>query len=286
MRKGVQTMAATITYLERYLAGEHEHVWAELTALSAAVREEPVFSDALAVARETMRRARHNIELLVARLGALGYQFGYAWWDANYLDMLEDDPCPPVFAVPQPDVQHQLAELEARVGPLPLSLHAWYEQIGAVNFVGMYPVADSTDPDGFTCYVQYMRSGARRQGCRFTQDECPHDLDPLFVDSIDSLLRHLDRREELGRPVKRNGTHELDLAPDEWLKYGVSGGGPYVIKVPDLAADAAFGYEWHNTSFVNYLRICFRWAGFPGLECKAQRPETELAFLTLDLCPI
>jgi hypothetical protein len=41
------------TYLERYRNGEREQVWAELLALGAQVREEPLFSDALAIARET-----------------------------------------------------------------------------------------------------------------------------------------------------------------------------------------------------------------------------------------
>jgi hypothetical protein len=64
------------TYLDRYLAGEHEQVWDELMALGAAVREEPVYSDALAVARETMRRSRSNIETLIPRLDQAGYVFG------------------------------------------------------------------------------------------------------------------------------------------------------------------------------------------------------------------
>jgi hypothetical protein len=67
------------TYLDRYLRGEHEQVWDELVALGAAVREEPLYSDALAVARETMRRARHNIETLIPRLVRVGYLFGYGW---------------------------------------------------------------------------------------------------------------------------------------------------------------------------------------------------------------
>ncbi len=67
------------SYLDRYLSGEHEQVWAELVALGAAVREEPLYSDAWAVACETMRRARYNIELLIPRLEAFGYQFGHSW---------------------------------------------------------------------------------------------------------------------------------------------------------------------------------------------------------------
>lgn len=44
--------------LDRYLHGECQPVWDELVGLGAAVREEPLYSDALAVARETMRRVR------------------------------------------------------------------------------------------------------------------------------------------------------------------------------------------------------------------------------------
>ena len=72
-------MTARLTYLERYLAGEYEQVWTELQALGDAVREEPLHGDALAVARETMRRVRRNLEMLIPRLVAVGYQFGYGW---------------------------------------------------------------------------------------------------------------------------------------------------------------------------------------------------------------
>lgn len=57
-------MAEITPYLARYNAGEYEQVWAELGALGAAVRAEPVYSDALAVARETMWRVRENLTAL------------------------------------------------------------------------------------------------------------------------------------------------------------------------------------------------------------------------------
>jgi hypothetical protein len=63
------------TFLERYQAGDHVRVWADLEALGGAVREERYFSDAQAVANETMKRVRHNAEVVVARLESLGYQF-------------------------------------------------------------------------------------------------------------------------------------------------------------------------------------------------------------------
>jgi hypothetical protein len=63
------------TFQERYLAGAHEEVWNELTALGPGVRHEFYYEDAVAVARETMRRVRHNVDLLFPRLHELGYEF-------------------------------------------------------------------------------------------------------------------------------------------------------------------------------------------------------------------
>src|SRR5690348_9639624 len=77
-RGGRAPMAKTVepgSLLRRYLAGEHEAVWAEMMALGPRVREASCIDDAWAVARETMRRARHNVELIIRRLDQLGYQF-------------------------------------------------------------------------------------------------------------------------------------------------------------------------------------------------------------------
>lgn len=65
--------------LKRYHAGEHEAVWADMMALGAKVRESPCADDARNVARETMRRARQNVESIIRRLDRLGYKF----WDGT-----------------------------------------------------------------------------------------------------------------------------------------------------------------------------------------------------------
>ncbi|HZO51115.1 MAG TPA: hypothetical protein VFB63_00290 [Bryobacteraceae bacterium] len=62
-------------HLTRYLAGEHEAVWAELTALGERIHEPGIREDAQAVASEVMRRATQNLRTLAARLEELGYQF-------------------------------------------------------------------------------------------------------------------------------------------------------------------------------------------------------------------
>jgi hypothetical protein len=119
-------MVASTPYLERYLAGEYEQVWDELVALGASVREEPLYGDALAVAHETMRRVRFNIEALVPRLEALGYEFGYRW--AAGSGFPSGAPLA-VFTSPAPDVAESIAALERRSGILPLSLRTFYEVV-------------------------------------------------------------------------------------------------------------------------------------------------------------
>ena len=64
------------TYLERYLNDEYAEVWADLIGLGDEVRQKSVLLDAETVANETMRRARHNLEILLPRLAATGYRFG------------------------------------------------------------------------------------------------------------------------------------------------------------------------------------------------------------------
>lgn len=63
------------TFLERYQAGDRAAVWDDLVALGEGVRHELYYADAAAVAAQTMRRARHNVELLIQRLDAMGYRF-------------------------------------------------------------------------------------------------------------------------------------------------------------------------------------------------------------------
>src|SRR5439155_15875908 len=112
------------SYLERYRAGEHEAVWAELLAEGERVRAEPLSSDALAVARETMGRVRHNLELLVERLRALGYEFAEPQQ---------------VLTPPDEELLGTLRALEAKAGPLPLALRVFYEMVGSVNLMGSHP---------------------------------------------------------------------------------------------------------------------------------------------------
>jgi hypothetical protein len=109
-------------YLERYLAGQTTETWRELTELDDAISQEPLYQEAFAVARETMRRARFNVECLVERLATLNYRFTANPWTP-----------------PGPELQALVADCEAEHGPLPLSLRLWYEEVGVVDFTGFHP---------------------------------------------------------------------------------------------------------------------------------------------------
>ena len=250
------------TYLERYQSGEYEQVWSELNALGEQVRQEKLLPDALAVARETMRRVKCNAEVIAVRLQSIGYRFGYE------ADEEEDNfvsPCSP----PSPDAAEQVAELEKLVGLLPLSLRAWYEVGGGVDFIGYHKLWPGI-------YLDPLVIGP----IEYALGECQDWQDQVSEDGLDEV-----------------GPYEVDVAPDFYHKANESGGGPYQIELPNAAADALLLYEWHDTHFVEYLRECFRWGGFPGfdishpmnpnhLNADAVMPPEHFALLTVDLLPI
>ena len=220
--------------LQRYRAGERKQVWEELMALGDNVRNADVLPHAIVVARETMRRCHTNVERLHARLEQEEYHFR------------EPDEA---FTPPEDDIMERIADLEQRVGPLPLSLCAWYELVGAVDFS-----VDTEDPGDD--YVEYS--------------------DPLVIGPADYALDYDEEnwyREQ----------YHIDLAPDFYHKDDVSGGSPYSIKLPDAGADAFFQDEPHDTTFVNYLRIAFGHEGFPG---DPQRGYSALPEPPDDLLPI
>ncbi|PZS11297.1 MAG: hypothetical protein DLM55_01900, partial [Acidimicrobiales bacterium] len=120
-------------WLERYRAGDRVQVWTEMTRLGADLRETQGWVDAVEVGRETMRRARVNVERLVDFLQVNGYQFAAP---------------DRIFTPPESDVSVQLDYLEESVGVLPLALRCWCEEVGQVNLAGRHPdwPYDSLDP--------------------------------------------------------------------------------------------------------------------------------------------
>ena len=252
-------------YLERYLKGECQPVWDELLAQGAAIRQEPLASEAWAVAQETMRRVRHNIELLIPRLHALGYRFGelptheFDWerWEREFTKAY------PIFQPPPPETARVLDELEQRMGMLPLSIRAFYLEIGGVNFIGTAPWADE------------------------------RIYDALFMWPLADIPEGAVEEQDL-EPGEEGG---ILFSPDRAHKYHYSGSFGYYLTVPNARIDGVFDV-YERTTFVEYLRMSLRSGGLLGLEDTerfgsgmkvapyVEKVEHVLAYLREDLLPI
>jgi hypothetical protein len=315
------------SYLERYRRGECEEVWAELVALGSRIREQPLFSDAQAVARETMTRARSNIELLVPRLTSLGYQFAHP---------------DRVFVPADEEFRGFVTAIERRAGAVPLSLRAWCDVVGEVNFMGAHPKLGTyvQTPTGEELGQNFLALFAKHggpatspgqpllkaaevtqrllqeviQGIKTGQprsadvvageraireilapmqrpmsvvgpdvDSDPLVVEPYFGDLEDEMDGGEEDEDADDAGVEGPDSLEVWIAPDPVHKTNHSGGQPYSMSFPDPAVDAPLLGEEDYGTFVEYLRICFRWGGFPGLRASTKPPREELAYLTQGL---
>lgn len=286
------------TFLRRYISGEQMDVWGELRASGEHVYDKELYNDALAVARETMRRARRNIEIIIQRLTEMGYIFGYAQRRVEIAPDIDAmrDPCPDnapsivrasyslhhltaPFVPAEAEDLHLLQELQEQYGSFPMSLAAWYEIVGAVNLVGSMPAADPLEFDGFNDLYQYRAACANGHMDRYHYPA--HDLDPLWVYPLSAQVQRLQLPS-----THASQRRSIVIARAEVAKQGFSAPGVYEIVLPNRTIDARLVGERSGATFVGYLRRCFQWGGFPGLELRAHPPIRELNALTYDLLPI
>ena len=228
-------------YLERYVAGNHDEVWRELIDLGELVRHEPLASQALQVAGETMLRVRKNLEVLIERLHEIGYHFEYPE------SILTDR---------EPDCEEMIAKLESSIGVIPLSLHAWYKTVGSICLIGSHP-------EWMECF----------------DGDFLHD--PVVVFSLSDVMEEYENWMAVQTRLKdRVSQFEIPIAPDAYHKSDISGGSHFSMLVPDAAIDGTLLNEPHNTTFVAYLRLSFSWGGFPGFEQAPRPPVQHLEYLS------
>ena len=152
---------------------------------------------------------------------------------------------------PEPGARKQVARLEKTVGGIPLALRAFYEIVGAVDWTGEHP---SLAPRGDSLAP-----------------------DPLFVFPVEDALALCEEGFGDGSAIV--------IAPDDLHKANTSGGEPYEIEVPDLGADGKFLNERRELYFVDYLRLVFRFGGFPGYDGIDRSLPPEPAGLSAGLIP-
>jgi hypothetical protein len=131
-------------WVERYRDGQCRQVWTEMTSIGADLRaDQAAAAEAKIVVRETMRRARRNVERLVDHLPRFGFKF-----EATPL------------VDPPSDAASELDALEAHVGVLPMSLRHWFEVVGQVKLNGTHPDWAFAYPDPLVVDApsEYIRS--------------------------------------------------------------------------------------------------------------------------------
>lgn len=221
------------SFLTRYLAGDSLGVWADLLALGPAIRSLEYAEDAQAVARTTMQRVRHNIEVIHARLLQLGYRFQE----------------PDAALVPPPAATAALLEeIERLVGSLPLSLRMFYEVVGSVDLQQSIGQISRTPWPTRANEPELSILG---------------DYDPLQVFPIQDLHEEACR----WRTVTESAAPQLYFcwAADEYHKAHYSGGENYHVWLPDPTADFRIaGYYEIDQYFVAYLRASCVSGGFCG----------------------
>lgn len=226
--------------LTRYRKGEHEAVWKELRShevIAGDFRDE-----ALAVAAETMARVRRNADVLAERLAARG-------WVALSGSMRSE---------PSAAGARVVQRIETFTGSaLPASLRAFWQVVGGIDLVWDHSGGEKA-PD-LVLALDLAR------------------MDPLAVLPPDRAEYVLDewRDQRAGVDPDLADPYRLDLAPDAAHKASGGGGAAYCVELPFLGADPIFINEPHQLPFVDYLRLAFRWGGFPGLEKHADLAEVR-----------
>jgi hypothetical protein len=236
-------------FLTRYLAGDHEAVWADLLALGPAVRDPAVLPDAWRVACETMHRVRQGVEMIHRRLAEAMHGNGHIYTGQT----------------PPPDSGETLAEVERLIGgPLPLSLRAFYLITGGIEF-------EEVDPEGMPEWVRpYLR------------------CEPLRVCGVGDVLFEVQeefdcRAYEAGVPFSDLAGWDGWWKPDEieWEPTGIevykdAGGHPILTgDLPDPSADTASGLL--GGTFVNFLRRALRNGGLVNPDDEARPLAAKLS---------
>lgn len=233
-----------MTFLERYIDGQTKQVYEDIDALGTAAFLPENFPEIERVLTETFRRVAGNLAVIYSELKQTGYLF-------------KTDPVynfeKPLHH-PLPDTGILLDKLDLAVAPfgfVPLSLKYFYRIVGGVNFAWDYETNEN---------IPWERA------------------DPVQVASLDTVVSEVTGtwwRKEMQQYVddKNSGTAFLELSADELHKDNISGGPAYALQITkQLSVDSLFMNEPNDTSFINYLRICFAYGGFPGM---AGRPVNE-----------
>lgn len=214
----------TLNLVGRYKAGKYEEVWKELILLGEEVRKPDILPLAQEIARNAMIVVRRNVEELIKRWQAKDFAFGYDWAGKWAEKLIVDEP--PQLAKPAYKEIELLDNFEKEFGPLPIVLRAFYEIIGAVNFVG------------------------KPKSSTYPWPEPDKQLfDPLFVYGF-KIDKFMDEE------IRIYSTTQIALFPDHLCKFFYSGVGAITTTIPSKDFDATLVFEGEPLHYKG-KRLCF-----------------------------
>jgi hypothetical protein len=252
-------------YLKRYQNGEFK-AWDELVSM---VAENPssaeLFEECIAVAEVLMARANTNVDTIRSTLISAGASIEP-----------KGSPCP----------TETLQLLTSRFGPLPISLDVFYRKIGAVSLTPSK--TRSVEKSFVFSLFEVLGRSPKTEYRKPYYGEVTLETDGVSLMSLDPLKIEVFTATDLGLYINEyeasheceaGNTFDLPLCPDFLHKQDISGGTPYAIELPsptpeDNVDPIVQGYRY-SLSFVNYLRHCFQWGGFPGLDV-CERKDDEI----------
>lgn len=225
-----------MNFYERYLNGETKTVYDEISKLEGKAFLPENFPFVEQVLAETFRRTTLNLQIIYDELQRIGYLLKADFQYNSDKPLLK----------PLPNTDDLLKKLDNAVAPfgfVPLSVKNFYQIVGACNFGWDYDVNE----DFFW--------------------EC---ADPIQIASLDDLVKSTTDEywfEEMEEYIEDDfGPAQLELAADYFHKDNVSGGPAYSLEITKQPSiDGFFLNEQHNTTFIDYLRICFENCGFSNI---------------------
>ena len=240
-----------MTFYDSYFAGAHEDVWKRLGLLRTTNLSEGQLDDIKAVAIETMRRARANIEIIIGRLRSMNYRFTceVVSRDLGFLNDINASantwqPHSP----PDDEAVQRLAQASRDAGAFPLTLSTWYEVVGSVNLMGTHPVLSPADGSVLS--------------------------DPLVIIPVHDALGEVPDKSR--RPI------HLPIAPTAMQKAGFGTRGAITVCLDPEMIDPQIESASPVVTLSSYIRNSIINGGFPGLSGK-RSPETD--FLCRGLLP-
>jgi len=221
-----------MTLYERYLTGETEAVYADIEKLGDDALRSRHYPEVEKVLIETFERVAFNLDVIYKELLAINYLF------KTKFDYNSERP----LVKPLANTDELLTKLDKAMIPfgfVPQSLKTFYKIVGACNFAWDY---DTNENFIWNC------------------------ADPIQIMSLDDLVSYVTGEDgifELTEGFENDGVAALQLSADYLHKDNISGGMAYSLKLTDKpSVDGQFLNEEHNTTFINYLRICFDNCGF------------------------